>query len=180
MLFAERLRWLRERKGFSQKEIADKIGISQQGYSHLETGRREPNLETLIKLSRVFDESIDFIVGNHIEDVRASHLYELYEEARKVREEIQEDIQYYEEQINKPGSNAESYLSTIKKERDELRTIQNKEDRFLNMFMEHIFQIPGDNDECRTKEFWIEHYTFVKEKYEKSYNEFREDFNKYD
>ena len=42
MTFAEKLRELREAKGWSQKELAERSGVSQQGLAHWEHGDREP------------------------------------------------------------------------------------------------------------------------------------------
>ncbi len=37
----ERLRALREDVGLSQKEVADKLGMTEVGYGHFERGRRQ-------------------------------------------------------------------------------------------------------------------------------------------
>lgn len=57
------LKKLRECKAVSQKEIADFINKSIQAYSLYETGKREPDLETLCKLSDFFNVSIDYLLG---------------------------------------------------------------------------------------------------------------------
>lgn len=63
--FGARVRIMRELLGFTQAELAAKIGISQQSIATYETGRREPPFKNLIALSRVFNTSIDWLVtGN--------------------------------------------------------------------------------------------------------------------
>lgn len=62
-LFSERIKWLREKKGLNQKEVAEKVGMSQQGYSNIENGNREPNLTVLSKLPGILGESLDFMLG---------------------------------------------------------------------------------------------------------------------
>ena len=59
-----RLKELRLKKGVFQKEVAEAIGYSTAVYCHYERGRREPNIQTLKLLSKYFDVSIDYIVGN--------------------------------------------------------------------------------------------------------------------
>lgn len=59
-----RLKELRIQKGDLQKQVAEAIGYSLPEYSHFETGRREPNIETLKALSKYFGVSIDHIVCN--------------------------------------------------------------------------------------------------------------------
>jgi transcriptional regulator with XRE-family HTH domain len=46
-LFMRNLRQLRELRGFSQEELADKSGVSLTFIAHLETGRKSPSFETL-------------------------------------------------------------------------------------------------------------------------------------
>lgn len=52
-----KLRTLRGIK--KQKDIARQIGISQNHYSQIETGKRIPSLETLIRFSRLFGVTVD-------------------------------------------------------------------------------------------------------------------------
>lgn len=59
----ERLKELREKNGLLQKEVAEKLGVGRTTYCQYETGNREPDLATLIKLADLFDTSIDYIAG---------------------------------------------------------------------------------------------------------------------
>jgi transcriptional regulator with XRE-family HTH domain len=52
MLFADKLRELRMSKGWSQKELAQRAGVSQQGLTQWETGGRNPNFPAVISLCR--------------------------------------------------------------------------------------------------------------------------------
>lgn len=60
--FGGRVRVMRELLGFTQAELAAKVGISQQSIATYETGRREPPFKNLIALARVFNTSIDWLV----------------------------------------------------------------------------------------------------------------------
>lgn len=62
-VFAPRLKWLRESKSMTQKDVAEKISISQQFYGRFEKGTGQPNIETLVKLPEILGESLDFILG---------------------------------------------------------------------------------------------------------------------
>ena len=62
-LLAKRLKWLRERERYSQKEIAEKIGMSSPGYQKIEYGDREPKLDVLIKFCNIYNVSADFLLG---------------------------------------------------------------------------------------------------------------------
>lgn len=59
-----RLFELRTEKELSQREIAKKLFISQGTYNNWENGKTQPSIEQLILLSKLFDVSIDYIVGN--------------------------------------------------------------------------------------------------------------------
>lgn len=61
MVFANRLREIRERSGMKRKEVAEKLGISLQAYSCYEQGKREPRLGNIIKMSKIFDVPIDVL-----------------------------------------------------------------------------------------------------------------------
>jgi len=64
MLFNHRLKTLREKRGLSQTEVAKRMGIARTTYSGYELGTREPDQNTLMKLARFFDVSVDYLIGN--------------------------------------------------------------------------------------------------------------------
>lgn len=61
---ANRLSELRINNGLSQKELANKLNLSNKAISKWENAQAVPTLETIIKLSSIFNCSIDEIVGN--------------------------------------------------------------------------------------------------------------------
>ena len=65
-----RLRDLREDNDLSQKELAKIIGMSQTGYSKYETGENDIPTIILIKLSRFYGVSIDYLLGETNEKPR--------------------------------------------------------------------------------------------------------------
>ncbi len=62
MLF--NLKYLREKKGLSQSELAKAVGMTQQAINKYENQSTEPDIDTLKKLAAYFGTSIDFLVGN--------------------------------------------------------------------------------------------------------------------
>ena len=58
-----RLKNLREEYGMTQQELADKLFLTQKTINSYERGRTQPNMETLCKLSDIFDTSIDYLLG---------------------------------------------------------------------------------------------------------------------
>ena len=55
---------LRNRKGMSQDELAEKVFVTRQAVSRWENGETTPNVETLKLLSKVFDDSINTLLGS--------------------------------------------------------------------------------------------------------------------
>ena len=62
-ILAAKLIELRHRHGYSQQEVADYLDLTREGYSHYERNVREPNLETLVKLSRLYQINIAELVN---------------------------------------------------------------------------------------------------------------------
>lgn len=58
-----RIAELRAKLGISMKEAAARLDMPYTTYVNYEKGTREPNSETLIKLSRFFGTSIDYLLG---------------------------------------------------------------------------------------------------------------------
>ena len=55
---------LRIRRGFSQEELAEKVFVTRQAVSRWENGETVPNTDTLKLLSRLFDVSINTLLGS--------------------------------------------------------------------------------------------------------------------
>ena len=60
--FAERLKNLRSKNGMTQKEVADKLGISESAYGYYEQGRRQPPQEAYGILSELYEVSLDYLI----------------------------------------------------------------------------------------------------------------------
>ena len=62
----DKLRSLRTKYGFSQKQVADKIGVSPSVVSGYETGERTPSTEVLLSLSYLYNTSSDYLLGRQV------------------------------------------------------------------------------------------------------------------
>ena len=58
-----KLRELRQNKGLSQTELAKILGVTYFSVGDWERNRCQPSIEILIKLSEIFNVSIDYLVG---------------------------------------------------------------------------------------------------------------------
>jgi transcriptional regulator with XRE-family HTH domain len=55
------LKEIREGKNITQREAAEKLGISKQYYSEMEQGKRTPGTELLHKMAGFYGTSMDFL-----------------------------------------------------------------------------------------------------------------------
>lgn len=86
--FANKLKELRKQSGLTQKQLADKIGVTTQTVSYYENQYRIPSPEMLIKLAQIFNVSADYLLGiNNEKFINISDLYD--EEIQYVLNTIQ-------------------------------------------------------------------------------------------
>lgn len=62
-VFAERITEARKENKLSQREAAEQLKISKSTIASYETGRTQPDLETLGKLSKLYCHSVDYFLG---------------------------------------------------------------------------------------------------------------------
>lgn len=63
ILLGKRLKELREEKGLTQKEVAERLIIHSVTYLHYEKSQREPPLKLLAEMANFFDVSTDYLLG---------------------------------------------------------------------------------------------------------------------
>lgn len=61
-MLKDNLIMLRNVYGFSQEELAEKIGISRQAYAKWETGATIPDIEKCMKLAEIYNTTIDSLI----------------------------------------------------------------------------------------------------------------------
>lgn len=61
--FPEILKELREKKGFTQEQLASALHLSKNAISHYEQGRNDPSIQTLQHIADIFDVSVDYLIG---------------------------------------------------------------------------------------------------------------------
>lgn len=63
-MFGEKIRYLREKKGLTQQELANAIGISKSAIANYECGLRKPKKDnTWIKIANFFGVTVDYLMG---------------------------------------------------------------------------------------------------------------------
>lgn len=62
-VFHLKIKEFRKTINLTQKQMAERLNIGERAYQYYEGGQREPNLDTLSKISDTFDISIDYLLG---------------------------------------------------------------------------------------------------------------------
>ena len=62
-VFPQKLKELRLKKGLTQTELGEKVGVKQSTFTNWENGKREPNFETIIKIADLLEVSVDWLFG---------------------------------------------------------------------------------------------------------------------
>lgn len=62
MNFGNRLNQTRKERGFTAQYVADYIGVALRSYRAYESGDREPNFATLVKLADLLEVTTDYLL----------------------------------------------------------------------------------------------------------------------
>lgn len=102
-----RIKKLREDFGYTQQDLANKINGAKSTIAMYENETRKPSLEILIKLSDIFNCSIDYLLGKsdirNPKDALKQDFYNKYHEDIEglTDEEIATALRFYKEMKNK-------------------------------------------------------------------------------
>lgn len=67
MILANKITELRKKAGWSQEELADRLGVSRQAVSKWESAQSVPDLDRVIVMSRLFGVSTDYLLKDELE-----------------------------------------------------------------------------------------------------------------
>ena len=63
VILGKRLKELREEKGLTQKQLAEKLNLHSVTYLHYEKAQREPPLAILAQMAVFFEVTTDYLLG---------------------------------------------------------------------------------------------------------------------
>ena len=67
MILAEKIMEERKKNGWSQEELADKLGVSRQSVSKWESAQSVPDLQRILEMSKLFGVSTDYLLKDEVE-----------------------------------------------------------------------------------------------------------------
>lgn len=131
-MFGEILRNLVTQTGKTQKEVAAEIGLSQQRFNYYATSKREPDIDTLKKMSIYFGVSVDYLTGNTDGTELDMQEYPFLIKYRSIESRGKEivdqllDKLYAEQKENAPTAYSDERIEAILQNKPELTELANQ------------------------------------------------------
>jgi transcriptional regulator with XRE-family HTH domain len=76
LLLKDKLRELRIGMHYTQRYVGQYLNMTRQGYAHYEAGLRNPDYQTLIKLSKLYQIDINELINNQTTPVEYETLHD--------------------------------------------------------------------------------------------------------
>ncbi|MCL6592881.1 MAG: helix-turn-helix transcriptional regulator [Alicyclobacillus sp.] len=94
MSLGSRLRYSRKRKGYTQKQVAQRLGIDFTTVSKYENNRSEPDNDTLMRLADLYGVSVSYLLGTSemADDQLSQSMRILFEAAQKLTDRQRESL----------------------------------------------------------------------------------------
>ena len=71
MILADKIIENRKKNGWSQEELANRLGVSRQSVSKWESAQAVPDLKKILQLAEVFGVTTDYLIKDEIEETQA-------------------------------------------------------------------------------------------------------------
>ena len=75
VLLGEKVRYAREKKGLTARELAEKAKITQPYISEIENGKRTPSAKTIMGLAHALDVPGEFLLRNDVKTIEEMNLH---------------------------------------------------------------------------------------------------------
>lgn len=72
MFNGKKLAYQRKQAGLSQEQLAKKLNVSLSSIAMYETNKRQPDNETILNMSNLFNVSTDYLLDNDLKDINVS------------------------------------------------------------------------------------------------------------
>lgn len=111
--FKDRIKELRIEACLTQAQLAVKVNKGESAIRTWETGRAKPDVDTLMELAKIFDCSIDYLLGTSLSK-KVSPIHEMKSELNRINEQIEAATHERDE-----------CLALVKAETEKLKRIEN-------------------------------------------------------
>lgn len=112
----EHLKEIRRKKALTMKQLGSMIGVAESTISLYESGKRQPDNETLLKLADALNVSIDYLLGREehsstLDEKLSEEEFALFGEARDLTDDEKEKVL--------------DFIKFTKSQRDKNKTVEN-------------------------------------------------------
>jgi len=102
--FAQRLKELRKKNGYSQRELAEVTGLHHSQYGRYERGGSKPYANTLTKIADALNVSVDYLLEGETQDAAIANmedqeLLKLFTEIEKLDSDVKDKVKYILEAV---------------------------------------------------------------------------------
>ncbi|RDE36368.1 helix-turn-helix domain-containing protein [Parageobacillus thermoglucosidasius] len=93
----EKLKYLRKQHNWTQEQLAQHLNISRSQISKWENGELLPDVQSLEKLSNLYEVSIDFLIGKHTTKKELLREMNLLYQTDRIDEKMLDIIDYFKQ-----------------------------------------------------------------------------------
>ena len=135
-----RIKGIRLKKGLSQEEVAEKLGMNQSNYARLENGKTDIKFERLAQIAEALEMSVGSLIdydekAELTEDARFyfDALQGKIKEIEKLKEYIEEleDDEIFTEKISKLEEKNKELIKELKEKKEEIGRVSNEKERLI-------------------------------------------------
>lgn len=99
MAFSDRLKFLRKQHKITQEQLAKIINVERSSIGKYESSNTIPSIETLIKISKYFNISIDYLLENNVNDTKTLVKNDLSEQEKTLLETFRNTTEFGRQRI---------------------------------------------------------------------------------
>ncbi|SFA49987.1 Transcriptional regulator, contains XRE-family HTH domain [Parageobacillus thermantarcticus] len=100
MKLGEKLKYLRKQHNWTQEQLAQHLNISRSQISKWENGELLPDVQSLEKLSNLYEVSVDFLIGKHTTKEELLREMNLLYQTDHIDEKMLDIIDYFKQNPN--------------------------------------------------------------------------------
>ena len=91
-MLGEKIRELREKENYSQKELGLKLGISPSTIGMYEQNRRSPGKDMLLKIAKIFNVSVDYLLSSDTYNTTSKEVHHTYKDVNDILKTAKEQL----------------------------------------------------------------------------------------
>lgn len=91
-MLGEKIKELREKENYSQKELGSKLGISPSTIGMYEQNRRSPDKDMLLKIAKTFNVTVDYLLSSDTYNTPSTEAHHNYKDVTDILKNAKEQL----------------------------------------------------------------------------------------